>query len=329
MDKTKDCEVTCQHARQQSTQKADAVVQARAWNECKECHCWVNPDMEMCEVIDCHITCASAFNSGESCLACTRCKSCPGVSHQKDTMTHAVESLFSRDEANKAPVNEEGGSLIMGERSSREKRTINSQFGYTHKVTGATTNYIKKLKIFNVFNPKCKVCVRMGEQQSCRESCAAYKRNPQNHIASHNCKMGKCAAKLASGCKRCIRVCNNIKTVALEAADKKKPNLGDTSFASCYVTFGCANDCDASLKKVKGQIMAKKGDQLTTVGDLTLEQQIQWAFDFPFESMKEARHKGYFSKGQLDLSRNGMSKSSYERPMSQKEWKNKGWWWPQ
>ena len=88
---------------------------------------------------------------------------------------------------------------------------------------------------------------------SCRESCAAYKRNPQNHIASHNCKIGKCAAKLASACKKCIRTCHNIMSVALDQTDKGTPDLKKTTFETCYHTFGCANDCDASLKKVKGK----------------------------------------------------------------------------
>jgi len=331
MDSKKNCYKVCTEAKQAVGRKAPAIEQARLWNQCKECYCWVNPDMEMCEAVDCHITCASAYKSGESCLACTRCKSCPGVAYQKDTITNAVESLFSRDETNKSPVNEVGESLIMGERRKQrdtdvDGRTVNSQYGYTHKVTGETTLNIKKLKIFNVFAPKCNLCVRMGEQQSCRESCAAYKRNPQNHIASHNCKMGKCAAKLASACKKCIRVCNNIKAVALSEADQNTPDLGQTTFKSCYLTFGCENDCNASLKKVKGTLNAKRGE-LTAVGDLTLEEQIQWAYDFPFESMKEARNMGYFSKGVLNLEKGGMSKSSYDRPMSAKEWRNKGWWW--
>ena len=124
----------------------------------------------------------------------------------------------------------------MGERSNRERRTLNSQFGYTHSVSKDTTKFIKRLKMANVFDPHCKKCVRMGQQQSCREvsdncllktfllkkllqSCAAYKRNPQNHIAAKNCKMVKppCAPKLAAGCKKCIRECFNIKTVALNA----------------------------------------------------------------------------------------------------------------
>ena len=48
-------------------------------------------------------------------------------------------------------------------------RTVNSQFGYQHKVQKDTTKMIKKLKMFNVFDPICKKCVKMGQQQSCRE----------------------------------------------------------------------------------------------------------------------------------------------------------------
>ena len=49
------------------------------------------------------------------------------------------------------------------------QRTVNSQFGYQHKVQKDTTKMIKKLKMFNVFDPICKKCVKMGQQQSCRE----------------------------------------------------------------------------------------------------------------------------------------------------------------
>ena len=94
-------------------------------------------------------------------------------------------------------------------------------------------------------------CNRMDDRQSCRESCAAYKRNPQNHIAAHNCKQGNCAVVLASACKQCIRNCDNIKSVSLSAAGKANPDVGDTSFENCYHTFGCASDCKAALKKVK------------------------------------------------------------------------------
>ena len=48
-------------------------------------------------------------------------------------------------------------------------RTVNSQFGYQHKVQKDTTKMIKKLKMFNVFDPICRKCVKMGQQQSCRE----------------------------------------------------------------------------------------------------------------------------------------------------------------
>ena len=49
------------------------------------------------------------------------------------------------------------------------QRTVNSQFGYQHKVQKDTTKMIKRLKMFNVFDPICKKCVKMGQQQSCRE----------------------------------------------------------------------------------------------------------------------------------------------------------------
>ena len=55
----------------------------------------------------------------------------------------------------------------MGER--RGRRTVNSQFGYQHKVSKDTTKFMKKLKVFNVFEPICRKCVKMGQVQSCRE----------------------------------------------------------------------------------------------------------------------------------------------------------------
>ena len=57
----------------------------------------------------------------------------------------------------------------MGERSNRDRRTLNSQFGYTHTVSKDTTKFFKRLKMANVFDPHCKKCVKMGQQQSCRE----------------------------------------------------------------------------------------------------------------------------------------------------------------
>ena len=57
----------------------------------------------------------------------------------------------------------------MGERSNRDRRTLNSQFGYTHSVSKETTKFIKRLKMANVFDPHCRKCVKMGQQQSCRE----------------------------------------------------------------------------------------------------------------------------------------------------------------
>ena len=127
---------------------------------------------------------------------------------------------------------------------------IFSQFGYIHAASRDATLAIQELGILNVFKPKCMSCNRMDDRQSCRESCAAYKRNPQNHIAAHNCKQGNCAVVLASACKNCIRNCDNIKSVSLSAAGKANPDVGDTSFENCYHTFGCASDCKAALKKV-------------------------------------------------------------------------------
>jgi len=343
VDNSKNCVKVCQAARKSTVRKEDAYKQAKKWNECKQCVCWENPDMEMCEAIDCHINCWANNFSGERCLQCTRCNSCPGVGREKDTMTHAIESIFSRGEGGTSEeANMEGGGIVMGER--RSKRTVNSQFGYQHQVGKETTKWMKKLKVFNVFDPKCRKCVKMGQQQSCRESCAAYKRNPQNHVAASNCKASKppCAPRLASGCKKCIRECFNVKTVALSAlpsggqdGSKKAIELGDTTFENCYNTFGCANDCDASLTKIKGALEAKTGrpdDALELfVGEMTPEERVDWAQNLPFDSVKDAREKGFLVKGifHVDSKLDNKDDSSLtaRRDWSPLEYKKSGWWW--
>ena len=72
LDENKDCEKICMNARRSTVKKEDAYVQARKWNECKQCLCWENPDMEMCEAVDCHISCWGSNFSGDRCLQCTR-----------------------------------------------------------------------------------------------------------------------------------------------------------------------------------------------------------------------------------------------------------------
>ena len=62
--------------------------------------------------------------------------------------------------------------------------------------------------------------------------------------------------------------------------------LGDTTFENCYNTFGCANDCDASLTKIKGSLSAKAGREIA-VGDMTLEQMVEWAKELPYDSVME------------------------------------------
>ena len=62
--------------------------------------------------------------------------------------------------------------------------------------------------------------------------------------------------------------------------------LGDTTFENCYNTFGCANDCDASLTKIKGSLSAKAGREIA-VGDMTLEQMVEWAKELPYDSGME------------------------------------------
>lgn len=258
-------------------------------------------------------------------------------------MTHAIESIFSRGEGG---TSEESASenKIMGERRVQRsdddgddiQRTVNSQFGYQHKVQKDTTKMIKRLKMFNVFDPICKKCVKMGQQQSCRESCAAYKRNPQNHVAAKNCKMVKppCGPKLASGCKKCIRECFNIKTVALNAlpsggqdGSEEAVKLGDTTFENCYNTFGCANDCDASLTKIKGSLSAKAGREIA-VGDMTLEQMVEWAKELPYDSVKDAREKGYLVKGVLNTEvEPEVNSFTARREWSPDQYKKTGWWW--
>ena len=63
-------------------------------------------------------------------------------------------------------------------------------------------------------------------------------------------------------------------------------HLGDTTFENCYNTFGCANDCDASLTKIKGSLSAKAGREIA-VGDMTLEQMVEWAKELPYDSVME------------------------------------------
>ena len=78
---------------------------------------------------------------------------------------------------------------------------------------------------------------------------------------------------------------------------------------------------------MKGALTAKDSrESLSFVGDLDLKEQVKWAQNFPFESMKEARDKGYFHKGQLDLTKKNSARNQ-ERPLTEKEFKNKGWWW--
>merc|ERR1712003_97987 len=101
----------------------------------------------------------------------------------------------------------------------------------------------------------------------------------------------------------------NIKTVALNALPSSRQDgspkavaLGETTFENCYNTFGCANDCDASLTKVKGALAAKSGRDEGTevaVGDLSFEEQIEWARELPYESVKEAPRNGHYSKWRL------------------------------
>jgi hypothetical protein len=335
-DKNRDCQKICLDAKKSTTRGEPAHVQAKEWNMCKECYCWENPQMEMCEAIDCHVACLSSNMSGEGCLTCTRCKTCPAVANKdkNDNFVNAVQSIFSRDQAGSAPIDENEAPLLLGERSAEKnrtalERTVNSQFGYIHAASRDATLAIQELGILNVFNPKCMSCNRMDDRQSCRESCAAYKRNPQNHIAAHNCKQGNCAVVLASACKNCIRNCDNIKSVSLSAAGKANPDVGDTSFENCYHTFGCASDCKAALKKVKGDLSSRTSseDALTSIDDLSLEDAIQWALTLPFDSMKEAKDKGFFVDGTLSYSEELQAKSSVNRGFSVYEMKKKGWWW--
>ena len=65
-------------------------------------------------------------------------------------------------------------------------------------------------------------------------------------------------------------------------------HLGDTTFENCYNTFGCANDCDASLTKIKGSLSAKAGRDIA-VGDMTLEQMVEWAKELPYDSVTELK----------------------------------------
>jgi len=144
-----------------------------------------------------------------------------------------------------------------------------------------------------------------------------------------------CAPKLAAGCKKCIRECFNIKTVALNAlpssgqdGSPKAVALGETTFENCYHTFGCANDCDASLTKIKGALSAKAGreeGQEIAVGDLSPEEQIEWARELPYESVKEAREMGIIQSGVYNLQAQSVS-SRREPKWSPTQYKMNGWW---
>ena len=159
-----------------------------------------------------------------------------------------------------------------------------------------------------------------------------------------------CAPKLAAGCKKCIRECFNIKTVALNALpssgqdgspkavalglfclfflENQWNNLGETTFENCYHTFGCANDCDASLTKIKGALSAKAGreeGQEIAVGDLSPEEQIEWARELPYESVKEAREMGIIQSGVYNLQAQSVS-SRREPKWSPTQYKMNGWW---
>ena len=61
---------------------------------------------------------------------------------------------------------------------------------------------------------------------------------------------------------------------------------------------------------------------------MKFEEQVQWAFDFPFQSLQEARVKGYFANGEMKNILDNIAKSKNERPVSTTEWKRNGWWWP-
>lgn len=329
-DKSKDCLKICHDARKSTTRGEPAHVQAREWNQCKECFCWENPQMEMCEAIDCHVACLSSNMSGESCLSCTRCKTCPEVANKdkNDNFVNAVQSIFSRDQAGSV-LEENDKPLLLGERSGHEEditRTVNSQFGYIHSASREATVAIKDIGVLNVFMPKCMMCNRMDQRQSCRESCAAYKRNPQNHIAAHNCKQGNCAVILASACKKCIRNCDNIKAVTLAAAGNPKPTMSETSFENCYYTFGCANDCSAALKKVQGDLDERRSLVPMSISDMSLENQIEWAMELPYESKKDAKAKGLFINGVL-VDEELQSRRKETTDWSYKEIKRNGWWW--
>jgi hypothetical protein len=114
---------------------------------------------------------------------------------------------------------------------------------------------------------------------------------------------------------------------------KKAIELGDTTFENCYNTFGCANDCDASLTKIKGALEAKTGrpdDALELfVGEMTPEERVDWAQNLPFDSVKDAREKGFLVKGvfHVDSKVKDDSSLSARRDWSPLEYKKSGWWW--
>ena len=110
--------------------------------------------------------------------------------------------------------------------------------------------------------------------------------------------------------------------------EKTKTLLGETTFENCYNTFGCANDCDASLTKVKGSLAAKSGRDEgaeVAVGDLSFEEQIEWARELPYESVKDARNQGYLDGGVYSLDVQ-VASSRREPKWSPEQYKQKGWW---
>lgn len=109
---------------------------------------------------------------------------------------------------------------------------------------------------------------------------------------------------------------------------KANTTLGETTFENCYNTFGCANDCDASLTKIKGALAAKSGRDEgaeVAVGDLSFEEQIEWARELPYESVKDARNQGYLDGGVYSLDVQ-IASSRREPKWSPEQYKQKGWW---
>ena len=86
------------------------------------------------------------------------------------------------------------------------------------------------------------------------------------------------------------------------------------------------------MTKIKGALEAKTGrpdDALELfVGEMTLEERVEWAQNLPFDSVKDAREKGYLVKGVFNVENSDNDSGlSARREWSPLDYKKTGWWW--